>query len=85
MCYSSILLVASFSLITVLTASESTTNSVEESKYYFLRHAEINKKNPDKPLTNKGNKRAESLVQHFNGNITHIYATHTYRTYNTVM
>lgn len=52
----------------------------------FLRHAEIDKKNPDKPLTAKGRERAAALVKHFEGiKITHIYASHTDRTRDTVL
>lgn len=84
--YASILLVASFGFISILTASAATTQNVDETKYYFLRHAEVDMKNPDKPLTDKGKKRAQALVQHFqNIKVTHVYATHTDRTYNTVV
>jgi hypothetical protein len=56
------------------------------TQIYFLRHAEIDKKNPDKPLTAKGRERAAALVKHFEGiKITHIYASHTDRTRDTVL
>ena len=53
---------------------------------YFLRHAEIDKENPEKPLTAKGRERAAALVRHFEGiKITYIYASHTDRTRDTVL
>lgn len=83
--YMSFLLVTSFGFISIFTACANTTNVTEETKYYFVRHAEFNKKNKDKPLTDKGKKRAQALVQYFEGRkITQIYTTHTDRTYNTV-
>ena len=56
------------------------------TQIYFLRHAEIDKDNPEKPLTAKGRERAAALVKHFEGvKITHIYASHTDRTRDTVV
>lgn len=83
--YTSLLLVASFGFISILTACANTTQNADETKYYFLRHAEFDKKNKDKPLTDQGKKRAQALVQHLQSTrVTHIYSTHTDRTYNTV-
>jgi hypothetical protein len=57
-----------------------------DSEYYFIRHAEFMKKDPAKPLNEKGQIRATSLVGYFKGeNLTHIYATHTDRTRDTVI
>ena len=57
----------------------------ETTTIYFLRHAEPDFKDPDRPLTDKGRARAEKLVAHFAGMpITHIYASHTDRTRDTV-
>ena len=84
--YASLLLAASFGFISIFTASANTPNSGEETTYHFLRHAEFNKKNPDKPLTDKGKKRAQALVQFFqDAKVTQIYSTHTDRTYDTVV
>ena len=47
--YTSLLLAASFGFISTFTAYANTTNSGEETKYHFLRYAEFNKKNLDKP------------------------------------
>lgn len=83
--YTSLLLAASFAFISIFTACASSTNSSEETKYHFVRHAEFNKKNKDKPLSDKGKKRAQALVQSFQDTmVTKIYATHTDRTYDTV-
>jgi hypothetical protein len=83
--YTSLLLAVSFGFISISTAYANTPNSGDETKYYFLRHAEFDKKNKDKPLNDKGKKRAQALVQHFQGmRVTHVYTTHTDRTYNTV-
>ena len=83
--YMSILLAASFGFISVFTACANTTNNGDETKYYFVRHAEFDKKNKDKPLNDKGKKRAQALVQYFKDTkITQIYTTHTDRTYDTV-
>ena len=83
--YKSLLLAASFAFISIFTACASSTNSGEETTYHFIRHAEFNKKNKDKPLNDKGKKRAQALVQHFQDTrVTHVYATHTDRTTNTV-
>lgn len=57
----------------------------DQTTFYFVRHAEINKENIDKPLNTKGKQRAEVLVEYLKQNhITHIYATHTDRTRDTV-
>ena len=83
--YMSLLLAASFAFISIFTACASSTNSGDDTKYHFVRHAEFNKKNKDKPLSDKGKKRAQALVQHFQDiNVSQIYTTHTDRTYDTV-
>jgi len=57
----------------------------ETTTIYFLRHAEPDFKDPDRPLNHKGRARAEKLVAHFAGTpITHVYASHTDRTRDTV-
>jgi hypothetical protein len=59
---------------------------VRNTTVYFVRHAEPNFKDPDRPLNDKGRARAEKLVAHFAGTpITHLYASHTDRTRDTVM
>lgn len=84
--YMSLLLVASFGFISIFTACANTPNSGEATTYHFLRHAEFVKKNPDKPLTDKGKKRAQALVQFFQDTtLTQIYSTHTDRTYDTAV
>ena len=61
------------------------SNGSDQTRIYFLRHAEIDKSTKDKPLNTKGKERAQVLVKHFKGyRITHIYATHTDRTRDTV-
>lgn len=81
----SLLLAASFAFISILTACANTANTGEETTYHFVRHAEFNKKNKDKPLTDKGKKRAQALAQYFqDSKVTHVYTTHTDRTYDTV-
>ena len=57
-----------------------------DSQFYFIRHAEFDKTDPAKPLNATGLERSEALAGYFTGkNITHIYATHTNRTRDTVM
>jgi hypothetical protein len=57
-----------------------------DAQYYFIRHAEFVKKDPAKTLNEKGRIRAMALVGYFKGiKLTHIYATHTNRTRDTVM
>ena len=57
----------------------------ETTTIYFLRHAEPNFKDPELPLNDKGRARAEKLVAHFASvPITHVYASHTDRTRDTV-
>ena len=57
----------------------------DQTTFYFVRHAEIDKQNADKPLNNKGIQRADALVEYMKQNhITHIYASHTDRTRDTV-
>ena len=57
----------------------------QPTHYYFVRHAEIDKQNPDKPLNEKGKARARALAGYFDGvRVSFIYATHTDRTRDTV-
>jgi hypothetical protein len=57
-----------------------------DTQFYFLRHAEVDMKNPDRPLIPKGYERVSSLVEYMKDkHITHIYATHTDRTRDTVI
>lgn len=56
----------------------------QTTTYYFVRHGEIVKGNPDKPLSEQGKQRAQALqlrLQHTR--LTHILATHTDRTRDT--
>lgn len=48
--YTSLLLAASFGFISIFTACANTTNSDEYTKYNFLRYAEFNNINLNKPL-----------------------------------
>ena len=83
--YTSLLLAASFGFISIFTACANTANSGAETTYHFVRHAEFNKKNPDKPLSDKGKKRAQALAKHFyKTKVTQVYTTHTDRTFDTV-
>jgi len=51
---------------------------------YFLRHAEVDMSDPDKPLVSKGKARAEVLAEYFESKeITHIYVTNYHRTFDT--
>ena len=60
-------------------------SSSELTTFYFVRHAEIDKKNADKPLNNKGKLRAKALVEYLKQiQVTHIYASHTDRARDTV-
>lgn len=47
--YTSLLLAASFGFISIFTVSANTTNSDEYTKYNFLRYAEFNNINLNKP------------------------------------
>jgi len=50
----------------------------------FLRHAEVDMTNPDKPLVEAGKQRAAALAQYFDGtNITHIFVTNYERNKDT--
>ncbi len=83
--YTTLLLAASFGFISIFTACATTSQSGDETTYHFLRHAEFVKKNKDKPLSDKGKKRAQAFVQNFQDTkVTHVYTTHTDRTYDTV-
>ena len=74
-------------VFTTLTACASPgTNDSDVTTYYLLRHAEINKKAPGKPLNAKGKQRAQDLVSHMQDvRLTHIYATHSDRTRDTAI
>lgn len=77
------LLLGMGSLLTSCATADS--KGSDQTQIYFLRHAEIDKSTKDKPLNTKGKTRADELVKHFSGKrITHIYATHTDRTRDTV-
>lgn len=83
--YTSLFIVSVFAFVSVVSVGVNADNRSQDTTYYFLRHAEFDKQNPDKPLNPKGQKRAQALVAHFEGMpITHIYATHTDRTLDTV-
>lgn len=59
--------------------------AVDVTRVYFVRHGEIIKDDPSRQLSDKGHARAKTLVKHFQGvPITHIYASHTDRTRDTV-
>jgi hypothetical protein len=74
-----------FSAIT-LSSMFTAASAWADSQYYFIRHAEFDKKDSAKPLNEKGRIRAMALVDYFKGiKLTHIYATHTDRTRDTVM
>jgi hypothetical protein len=46
------------------------------TEIYFLRHAEVDMSNPDKPLLESGKQRAIALAKHFQGKeITHLFVT----------
>jgi hypothetical protein len=76
-----VLVVLAFISVVMVVPAEANSTQI-----YFLRHAEIDKKNLDKPLTAKGRERAAALVEYFEGiKITYIYASHTDRTRDTVL
>jgi hypothetical protein len=51
---------------------------------YFLRHANVDFSDPDKPLIEKGRQRAKVLAQYLDAiKVTHIFVTNYYRTYDT--
>jgi hypothetical protein len=80
-----ILALGAWGLITMLTACAVFTGEADKSEIHFIRHAEFDKSTPDKPLNEKGKRRAQALISHFQGqNISQIYATHTDRTFDTV-
>lgn len=57
----------------------------QSTTVYFVRHADVNLKHPDRPLTAEGRARAEKLAAYFAGvPITHVYANHTDRTRDTL-
>jgi len=56
-----------------------------DTQIYFIRHAEVDLDSRDKPLTDEGKARAETLATHMAGTkLTHIYATHFDRNWDTV-
>lgn len=80
-----VLVIGALSLVTMLASCAMFTGDDHETKFHFLRHAEIDSSTPDKFLSEQGKQRAQVLVEHFQGKaISQIYATHTDRTYNTV-
>ncbi len=84
-CFKSLLLAAGFGFLAIFTFYANAANDQQETKYHFLRHAEFDKEDPDKPLSDEGEKRAQALVEHFKNNtVDQIYSTHTDRTYDTV-
>ncbi len=57
----------------------------EEIQIYLVRHAEVNKKDPEKMLTEAGRDRAEALAQRLSTvDLTHVFSSHTLRTRDTV-
>lgn len=57
-----------------------------DTQFYFIRHAEIDFDDRDKPLTEEGKARADALVGYMKGkDLTHIYATHFNRNRDTVL
>ena len=59
---------------------------IDSNTVYFLRHAEVDLKDPERPLNDKGRARAESLAAYFAGtSITHVYFNHTNRTRDTLV
>jgi hypothetical protein len=80
-----VLVLSVWGLITLLTACALFTSDDQPTKFYFIRHAEIDSSTPDKPLNEQGKQRAKSLATYFQGrNILQIYTTHTDRTFDTV-
>ncbi len=57
----------------------------EEMRIYLVRHAEINKKDPEKMLTEAGRARAVALAKRLsNVQLTHVFSSHTLRARDTV-
>ena len=57
----------------------------EEMRIYLVRHAEVNKQDPEKMLTEAGRDRAEALAQRLSTvDLTHVFSSHTLRTRDTV-
>ena len=80
-----VLVLGASGLITMLASCAVFTDDNHKTRIHFIRHAEIDSSTPDKFLSEQGKRRAQVLVEHFQGrNISQIYATHTDRTYNTV-
>ena len=53
---------------------------------YFLRHAEVDSSNPDKPLVAAGQARAEALAEHLAPvQVTHIFVTNYHRNVDTAI
>ena len=71
-------------LATLTAYADLGTNDSNSTTYFLLRHAEINKKAPGKPLNAQGKQRSQDLVSYMQGvRLTHIYATHSDRTRDT--
>jgi ABC-type oligopeptide transport system substrate-binding subunit len=68
---------ALFATSALLAACAGTGSAPEaqNTTVYFVRHADPNLKDPDRPLNEKGRARAERLVAHFAGvPVTHVSA-----------
>lgn len=79
---SSLVMAVMFMTLTAYASPDSSDS--DATTYYLIRHAEINKKAPGKPLNAEGKQRAQELVAQMQGaRLTHIYATHTDRTRDT--
>jgi hypothetical protein len=57
----------------------------EETRIYLVRHAEFNKKDPEKMLTEAGRARAATLAKRLEGvQVAHVFSSHTLRARDTV-
>lgn len=57
----------------------------EETQIYLVRHAEFNKDDPEKMLTETGQARAAALAKRFEDvKVTHVFSSHTLRARDTV-
>lgn len=60
------------------------TTGAADVNVYFLRHAEVDMSDPDKPLVAAGQARAEALATHLAAvPVTHVFATNYHRTVDT--
>ena len=74
-----------FSCVLALCVLVSAPAAHADTLYYFLRHAEVDMGNKDKPLLAAGKARAAALVDVLKGKaITHVFATNYHRTTGTV-